>query len=104
MTLKSRTPFDYYVPSYNGDYVNYNEFKAEFKIPIAGQFQYLNHGGGGLATLWSSSFDEDMLARDFRLSMNGKEITANGRSYRDIGESVRCFMNNPKTVTFNYNG
>jgi hypothetical protein len=97
------------LPYYKGDLAKYNKFNADFKMPIAGKFHYMTaqlggNGGGGSANLWSSSSDINMRARQLQLTMNGWEITANGRDNRALGESVRCFMNNPKTVTFNLNG
>ena len=90
MALKSGTPFDYY----KGD--NFNKFKAEIKIPIAGQFSYTVsqcNGGGGSANLWSSSSDIHMRARQLILTTTIAEVSANARNNRAYGNSVRCFMN-----------
>ena len=97
MALKSGTPFDYY----KGD--NFNKFKADFKIPIAGQFSYTVsqfNGGGGSANLWSSSSDINMRARQLILTTTTAEVSANARNNRAYGNSVRCFMNDYVTPSY----
>lgn len=71
-------------------------------IPFAGYrgcYEGNVYSVGDYASLWSSSLDDDNIARDFYLDADSLEVKDNVRAN---GDSVRCFKNSyiepPKTL------
>ena len=82
----------------------WQEFKKDLKMPAAGfrKCETLGFNNSDEGKYWSSSSTSSTFPRFVRIISNG--ISPDSTASRGDGLSVRCLMNDPKTLTFNLNG